>query len=60
MSNLSMFVPQLVPDFECPVEIRQRARPLAEQTKERDVTETGNVTPTTVRTHCETVAEQVA
>lgn len=86
----SMFVPRLASDLECPDEIRQRARTLAEQAEERgvttgvhpagfaaaclykagqeqgqwvtqsDVAETGNVTPTTVRTHHETLAEQVA
>ncbi|MUV59392.1 transcription initiation factor IIB family protein [Halobacterium sp. CBA1126] len=86
----SMFVPRLASDLECPDEIRQRARALAEEAEERgvttgvhpagfaaaclykagqeqgqwvtqsDVAETGNVTPTTVRTHYETLAEQVA
>ncbi|MFC7164721.1 transcription initiation factor IIB [Halospeciosus flavus] len=86
----SMFVPRLASDLECPDEIRQRARTLAEQAEERgvttgvhpagfaaaclykagqeleqwvtqsDVAETGNVTPTTVRTHHETLEEQVA
>ncbi len=83
----SMFVPRLASDLECPDEIRQRARALAEQAEERgvttgvhpagfaaaclykagqeqgkwvtqsDVAETGNVTPTTVRTHHETLDE---
>ena len=83
----SMFVPRLASDLECPEEIRQRARALAEQAEERgvttgvhpagfaaaclykagqeqgkwvtqsDVAETGNVTPTTVRTHHETLEE---
>ncbi|QLH80006.1 transcription initiation factor IIB family protein [Halosimplex rubrum] len=83
----SMFVPRLVSDLECPDEIRQRARILAEQAEERgvttgvhpagfaaaclykagqeqgqwvtqsDVAEIGNVTPTTVRTHHETLDE---
>jgi transcription initiation factor TFIIB len=86
----SMFVPRLASDLECPDEIRQRARTLAEQAEERgvttgvhpagfaaaclykagqeqgkwvtqsDVAETGNVTPTTVRTHHETLEEHVA
>jgi len=86
----SMFVPRLASDLECPDEIRQRARALAEQAEERgvttgvhpagfaaaclykagqelgqwvtqsDVAETGNVTPTTVRTHHETLEEHVA
>ena len=86
----SMFVPRLASDLECPDEIRQRARTLAEQAEERgvttgvhlagfaaaclykagqeqgqwvtqsDVAETGNVTQTTVRTHHETLEEQVA
>ncbi|MEE6209471.1 transcription initiation factor IIB family protein [Salarchaeum sp. III] len=86
----SMFVPRLASDLECPDEIRQQARPLAEQAEERGVTtgvhpagfaasclykagqeqgkwvtqssvaETGNVTPTAVRTHHETLAEHVA
>ncbi|WP_096396426.1 transcription initiation factor IIB family protein [Halorubrum trapanicum] len=86
----SMFVPRLASDLECPDEIRQRARALAEQAEERgvttgvhpagfaaaclykagqeleqwvtqsDVAETGNVTPTTVRTHHETLEEQIA
>ena len=86
----SMFVPRLASDLECPDEIRQRARTLAEQAEKRGVTtgvhpagfaaaclykagreegrwvtqseaaETGNVTPTTVRTHHETLEEQVA
>jgi transcription initiation factor TFIIB len=34
----SMFVPRLASDLECPDEIRQRARALAEQTEERGVT----------------------
>ncbi len=85
----SMFVPRLASDLECPNEIRQRARALAEQAEERgvttgvhpagfaaaclykagqeqgqwvtqnDVAESGNVTPTTVRTHHETLAEQI-
>ncbi|WP_439650159.1 transcription initiation factor IIB family protein [Haloferax volcanii] len=84
MSNLSMYVPRLASDLECPDETRQRARTLAEQAEERGVTtgvhpagfaaaclykagqeqgqwvtqsddvETGNVTPTTVRTYYET------
>jgi transcription initiation factor TFIIB len=83
----SMFVPRLASDLECPDEIRQRARTLAEQAEERgvttgvhpagfaaaclykagreegrwltqsDVAESGNVTPTTVRTHHETLNE---
>lgn len=83
----SMFVPRLASDLECPDEIRQRARTLAEEAEERgvttgvhpagfaaaclykagqeqgkwvtqsDVAETGNVTPTTVRTHHETLEE---
>ncbi|UIP01686.1 transcription initiation factor IIB family protein (plasmid) [Halobaculum sp. CBA1158] len=83
----SMFVPRLASDLECPDEIRQRARTLAEQAEERgvttgvhpagfaaaclykagqeqghwvtqsDVAETGNVTPTTIRTHHETLGE---
>ncbi|PAU81573.1 transcription initiation factor IIB [Halorubrum salipaludis] len=83
----SMFVPRLASDLECPDEIRQRARALAEQAEEHgvttgvhpagfaaaclykagqehgqwvtqsDVAETGNVTPTTVRTHHETLDE---
>ncbi|WP_435197614.1 transcription initiation factor IIB [Natronomonas sp. EA1] len=83
----SMFVPRLASDLECPDEIRQRARALAEQAEKRgvtmgvhpagfaaaclykagqeqgqwvtqsDVAETGNVTPTTVRTHHETLDE---
>ncbi|ELY62997.1 transcription initiation factor TFB [Natrinema versiforme JCM 10478] len=83
----SMFVPRLASDLECPDEIRQRARALAEQAEERgvttgvhpagfaaaclykagqeqgkwvmqsDVAETGNVTPTTIRTHHETLDE---
>lgn len=86
----SMFVPRLAEDLECPDEIRQRARTLAEQAEERgvtigvhpagfaaaclykagqeqgkwvtqsDVAESGNVTPTTVRTHRDTLEEQVA
>jgi len=84
------FVPRLASDLECPDEIRQRARTLAEQAEESgltagvhpagfaaaclyksgeelgywvtqsDVAETGNVTPTTVRTHHETLEERVA
>jgi transcription initiation factor TFIIB len=84
----SMFVPRLASDLECPNEIRQRARALAEQAEERgvttgvhpagfaaaclykagreegrwltqrDVAESGDVTPTTVRTHHETLVEQ--
>ncbi|WP_136591330.1 transcription initiation factor IIB [Salinigranum halophilum] len=83
----SMFVPRLASDLECPDEIRQRARTLAEQAEERgvttgvhpagfaaaclykagreegrwltqrDVAESGDVTPTTVRTHHETLNE---
>ena len=83
----SMFVPRLASDLECPDEIRQRARALAEQAEESgvttgvhptgfaaaclykagqeqgqwvtqsDVAESGNVTPTTVRTHHETLDE---
>jgi len=83
----SMFVSRLASDLECPDEIRQRARTLAEQAEERgvttgvhpagftaaclskagqeqghwvtqsDVAETGNVTPTTIRTHHETLDE---
>ena len=83
----SMFVPRLASDLECPDEIRQRARILAEQAEERgvttgvhpagfaaaclykagreegrwltqrDVAESGDVTPTTVRTHHETLNE---
>jgi transcription initiation factor TFIIB len=83
----SMFVPRLASDLECPDEIRQRARTLAEQAEEHglttgvhpagfaaaclykagqeqgkwvtqsDVAETGNVTPTTVQTHHETLDE---
>jgi transcription initiation factor TFIIB len=83
----SMFVPRLASDLECPDEIRQRARALAEQAEERgvttgvhpagfaaaclykagreegrwltqrDVAESGDVTPTTVRTHHETLNE---
>ncbi|MDS0478312.1 transcription initiation factor IIB family protein [Natrinema sp. 1APR25-10V2] len=83
----SMFVPRLASDLECPDEIRQRARTLAEQAEkcgvttgvhpagfaaaclykagqeqgqwvtQSDVAETGNVTPTTVRTHHETLDE---
>jgi len=34
----SMFVPRLASDLECPNEIRQRARALAEQAEERGVT----------------------
>ncbi|WP_233521833.1 MULTISPECIES: transcription initiation factor IIB family protein [unclassified Haloferax] len=34
----SMFVPRLASDLECPDEIRQRARALAEQAEERGVT----------------------
>ena len=34
----SMFVPRLASDLECPDEIRQRARILAEQAEERGVT----------------------
>jgi transcription initiation factor TFIIB len=34
----SMFVPRLASDLECPDEIRQRARTLAEQAEERGVT----------------------
>ena len=86
----SMFVPRLASDLECPDEIRQRARTLAEQAEEHgvttgvhpagfaaaclykagqeqgkwvtqsDVAESGNVTPTTVRTHHKTLEEQVA
>ena len=86
----SMFVPRLASALECPDEIRQRARALAEQAEKRgvttgvhpagfaaaclykagqeqgtwvtqsDVAETGNVTPTTIRTHHETLEEQVA
>jgi transcription initiation factor TFIIB len=86
----SMFVPRLASDLECPDEIRQRTRTLADQAEERgvttgvhpagfaaaclykagqeqkqwvtqsDVAETGNVTPTTVRTHHETLEKQVA
>jgi transcription initiation factor TFIIB len=86
----SMFVPRLASDLECPDEIRQRARALAEQAEERgvttgvhpagfaaaclykagqeqgqwvtqsDVAESGNVTPTTVRTHHETLEEQIS
>ena len=86
----SMFVPRLASDLECPDEIRQRARTLAEQAEERgvttgvhpagfaaaclykagqeqgnwvtqsDVAESGEVTPTTVRTHHETLEKQVA
>ncbi len=86
----SMFVPRLASDLECPDEIRQRARTLAEEAEERgvttgvhpagfaaaclynagqeqeqwvtqsDVAETRNVTPTTVRTHHETLEEQIA
>jgi transcription initiation factor TFIIB len=85
-----MFVPRLASDLECPDEIRQRARTLAEQAEERgvttgvhpagfaaaclytagreegrwltqrDVAESGDVTQTTVRTHHETLEEQVA
>ena len=33
-----MFVPRLASDLECPDEIRQRARTLAEQAEERAVT----------------------
>lgn len=84
------FVPRLASDLECPDEIRQRARTLAEQAEESgltagvhpagfaaaclykageelgywvtqsDVAETGNVSPTTVRTHHETLEERVA
>jgi len=83
----SMFVSRLASDLECPDEIRQRARTLAEQAEERgvttgvhpagftaaclskagqeqghwvtqsDVAETGSVTPTTIRTHHETLDE---
>jgi transcription initiation factor TFIIB len=83
----SMFVPRLASDLECPDEIRQRARALAEQAEDsgvttgvhpagfaaaclykagreedrwltqRDVAESGDVTPTTVRTHHETLNE---
>ncbi|MFW5956743.1 MAG: transcription initiation factor IIB [Halorhabdus sp.] len=86
----SMFVPRLASDLECPDEIRQRARALAEEAEKRgvttgvhpagfaaaclykagreegrwltqsDVAESGNVTPTTVRTHHETLVKQVA
>jgi len=38
MSNLSMFVPRLASDLECPGEIRQRARTFAEQAEEHGVT----------------------
>ncbi|AFO57515.1 Transcription factor TFIIB cyclin-related protein [Natrinema sp. J7-2] len=34
----SMFVPRLASDLECPDEIQQRARSLAEQAEERGVT----------------------
>nr|WP_236045081.1 transcription initiation factor IIB family protein [Halomicroarcula nitratireducens] len=36
--SLSMFVPRLASDLECPNEIRQRARTLAEQAEEHGVT----------------------
>ena len=38
MSNPSMFVPRLASNLECPDEIRQWARTLAEQAEERGVT----------------------
>jgi transcription initiation factor TFIIB len=83
-------VPRLASDLECPDEIRQRARTLAEQAEERGVTtgvhpagfaaaclytagqeagrwltqseaaDVANVTNTTVRTHHETVVEQIS
>jgi transcription initiation factor TFIIB len=86
----SMFVPRLASDLECPDEIRQRARTLAEQAEkrgvttgvhpagfaaaclykagreegrwltQRDVVESGDVTSTTIRTHRDTLEEQVA
>ncbi|WP_225336289.1 transcription initiation factor IIB [Halomicrobium urmianum] len=86
----SMYVPRLASDLECPDEIRQRARRLAERAEDLDVTtgvnpagfaaaclykagqeqeegvtqsdvaESGNVSPTTVRAHRETLEKQVA
>ncbi len=82
-----MFVPRLASDLECPDEIRQRARTLAEQAEEHGVTtgvhpagfaaaclykagreegrwltqseaaETANISPTTVRTHRDTLQQ---
>ena len=86
----SMFVPRLASDLECPDEIRQRARTLAEQAEEHGVTtgvhpagfaaaclykacreegrwltqseaaDVANASKATVRTHRDTLEEQVA
>jgi transcription initiation factor TFIIB len=50
-----MFVPRLASDLECPDEIRQRARALAEQ-----AADVANASQATVRAHRDTLEEQVA
>jgi transcription initiation factor TFIIB len=85
-----MFVPRLASDLECPDEIRQRARTLAERAEDLGVTtgvhpagfaaaclytaareegrwltqteaaDVANASTATVRTHRDTLAEQVA